>query len=118
MKSSWQHHDGKTYFYARYDFGTMEELRAECAAIEAELTSQPAGSILLLVNPRNALVSPESISLYKAHVESAKVALRRIALLRMEGWKAFVADMVLPLARLDDVKIFEDEDSAKKWLAS
>lgn len=118
MKSSWERHNGKSFFYARYGNVTMDQLREECAAVEREMAAQPPKSVLLMVDSREAPVSPEAINSYKAHATNSKRALRKIAIMRMPGWKAFVVDIVLPFSGLDEARQFEDEQAAKDWLVA
>lgn len=118
MQSSWEQHKGTTFFMGRYSNLTIEELRAECAEIVQEMQAQPADSVLLLVDDRDALVSPEAIGLYKSHGEASMASLRRIAVMKLTDWRAFVPAVVLSVIRNDNVRMFDDIEAAKDWLVS
>lgn len=116
MRSSWGSHDGKDFFLSRYGGMTIDELRQECAAISVELEGRPPNSVLLLVDPRDALITPEAIDLYKSSAAETKDVVRKTALLRMAGWKSFVQDIVVGFAGIENVKLFDDETAAREWL--
>lgn len=116
MQSSWERINGRSIFFARYNDLTIEQLGEEVEAVQKEMNAQPPNSVLLLVDPRDALVTPASIELFKNVANNSKAAFNKTAVLRMGGWKAFVLDIVLGFARIDDIAVFDDEESATRWL--
>ena len=119
MKSRWITHQGKRIFYCDYSGfrDDLDALRSENAGVAAELTSQPQGSVLELVDVRGTVGSKEAVSLIKASASRTKPHIRKTAVLGVEGVVKVLAQAVSRVSGLG-LTYFATEEEAKDWLAS
>jgi len=89
MKSHWETHKGKKIFWAIYGNMPMDEYRAEIAAVEKELKAQPEGSVLLLVDSTNQLMSPEALDLGYKMAQATDPYVHASAILGVKGVHRF-----------------------------
>jgi Holliday junction resolvasome RuvABC endonuclease subunit len=117
MKSCWETHKGKRFFFAHYDRQPVEEFRAEVVAVEEEIFKQPKGSVLLLMDTTGILITPEVLNLSKNTAMRAQPYLRKSAILGMTGARKSILDIV---ARFAGAKImaFDTVEQAKDWLVA
>ncbi len=119
MKSRWITHRGARIFYCDYSGfrDDLEALRTENAGVAAELTGQPKGSVLELVDIRGTVGSKEAVALIKASASRTKPHLRRTAVVGVEGVVKVLAQAVSRVSGLG-LTYFATEEEAKDWLVA
>jgi len=119
MKSRWITHKGKRVFVCDYSGfkHDLEALKAENAAVQAELTREPPGSVLELVDIRDTVGSREAVALIKASATKTKPYIRKSAVLGIAGVLKVLAQAVSRVSGLG-LTLFDSEDAAKDWLAA
>ncbi len=119
MRSRWITHKGKTIFLCDYSGlgDDVEALRAENADVAAELTQQPAGSVLELVDVRGSIGSREAVALLKTSAARTRPHIRKTAVVGVEGVVKVLAQAVSRVSGLG-LTLFATEEAAKDWLVA
>ncbi len=119
MRSRWITHKGTTIFYCDYSGlgDDLEALRGENAAVATELTRQPAGSVLELVDVRGSIASREAVALLKASASRTRPYIRKTAVVGVEGVVKVLAQAVSRVSGMG-LTLFATEEQAKDWLVA
>jgi hypothetical protein len=116
-KSVWKIYKGKKIFRGRYDHLTLEEIRAEVSAVEKEMTQQPLGSVLLLIDTAGTDASPEALRLFKNVALHSEKHVHKSAILGVTGVRRMILEIIRRFSGMD-LAPFSDEEQAKDWLVS
>jgi hypothetical protein len=119
MKSKWITHKGKRIFFVNLSgFGRHPNaLREELMEAEAMAYQQPEGSLLVLTDVRDTVLSSEVIDLAKQSSARAKRHVRKEAVVGMTGIRQVLLDAVSRFSG-QQITTFEDVDAAKDWLVN
>ena len=119
MKSNWITHRGARILHV--DLSNFERdlegLRAEFAAVIELIERQSPNSVLILADLRNTVLSVEATTFMKDSSRRVRPALRKgAAVADLGGFRKVVLDAVTRFVG-QNVKVFEDLEEAKDWLA-
>lgn len=118
MRSGWETYKGKRIMCARYDHLTVDELRAEVAAVKQEMAQPYSGEmVLVLVDTRGTLISPAVLDLFKEVTASAKKFKFKTAILGMTGPRRVFLEIMWKFSGVKAMP-FDEVEKAKEWLVS
>ena len=118
MKSGWMTHKGARILYLDIsNFGSdFESVKAEIDMVHGVVLKQPINSISELVNVQNTVVSKRLAELFKKNSETAKVHLRKVAVIGVTRLTSIIVQAIIYFSGLN-IKAFDDFEKAKDWLA-
>ncbi len=93
----------------------VEALRAEVAAADRVICSQPPESVLALADLRDTVASAAVVELFKQSATRTQPHVSRMALIGINGLKRFLAEMVARVSG-QQMRLFDTEDDAYAWL--
>ncbi len=118
MHSTWIEHKGKKIFYQDFSrhFYQSAAVKAELAEVQKVVTAQPQDSVLVLSDFRDTNVGNDLLSAMNAASAATKTYVHKTAVLGVTGMKRKLADILTALTG-QQLKYFDDMESAKNWLA-
>jgi hypothetical protein len=117
LRSTWEFYKGKRIFSIRYDHLNFDQLKAEMHAAEKETLTQPAGSVLMLIDTTGTIITPDALLLFKNVASSTRKYTQRAAVLGVNGTRRALLDIVVKFSGMN-VVTFDDAAHARDWLAS
>lgn len=119
MKSRWIEYDGVSIFHCDFrDFGSnFEALRAEVHAADEEFLKRPPRSVLSIADLSGTQTSVDAVTLFIASAKRTRSSVRKQAVIGLTGVQRILAQSVA-FASGQLLHIFDDEQSALRWLAS
>jgi hypothetical protein len=119
MKSRWITYKGKRIFFVDLSgFGRHPDaLREELVQAEAAAYREPEGSLLVLTDVRDTILSSEVMDFVKQSSARATKHIRKEAIIGMTGIRQVLLDAV---SRFSGRRftVFDDVEVAKDWLVS
>jgi hypothetical protein len=117
MKSSWKTHRGKPFFYADYaSFGEdLAALMAEVDAADGIVCQQAENSIVVLVDVRGTVGTPEAMGFIKKSAARTRKHIRKMAVLGIYGIRQMLFEIVAHFSGQNMVA-FDDAEKAMDWL--
>jgi len=118
MKSGWLIHKGTRIIYLDIsNFGSdFEGVKAEIDVVHSIILKQPTNSVSELINVQNTLASKKVAKLFRNNSETAKVHLRKVAVIGVTKFTSVIVQAIAYFSGLN-IKIFDDVEKAKDWLA-
>ena len=118
MRSNWIEHQGKKIFYQDFSkhFYNSAAVKTELAEVQKVVMSQPQNSVLVLTDMRDTNVGSDLIPAMNAASVATKNHVRKTAVLGVSGMKRKLADLLTAITG-QQLKYFDDIESAKNWLA-
>lgn len=118
MKSGWLIHKGARIIYLDIsNFGSdFEGVKAEIDVVHSIILKQPTNSVSELINVQNTLASKKVAKLFRNNSETAKVHLRKVAVIGVTKFTSVIVQAIAYFSGLN-IKIFDDVEKAKDWLA-
>jgi len=118
MKSVFFTHKGKQMIYCEYGgFGNdLAGLAEEVTAVDDWICSQPPDSVLSVANVAGSYPTPAALTLMEKSTTRTKPYIRKQAILGLTGERTVLARIVTYVSGLD-MKLFDDLERAKDWLA-
>jgi hypothetical protein len=116
MRSQWEAHNGRPYFFADYARMSSEVFAQEAqAAVEAVLKS-PTRPVNMLINVEGLLIGPRELDAFKQIAIKLKPVAGKSAVLGVSGAKKVMLDMVIAFSGMT-LKAFEQREAALQWLS-
>jgi len=117
MKSKWITHKGKRIFFVDLlGFGRQSAaLREELMQAEAVAYQQPGGSLLVLTDVRDTILSSEVMDFVKESSARATKHVRKEAIIGITGIRQVLLDAVSRFSG-QQFATFDDVEAAKDWL--
>ena len=116
MKSSWETHKGKRYFFARYTDLDIEGVKKEVPEVEEVVKREPLESVLLLIDTKGTVISPDALVYFKNTSKNSKPYMKKVAIMGMTGVRQLIVDLIVKFAGIENLKAFDDAESARDWL--
>jgi hypothetical protein len=118
MRSEWQNHKGKPFFYCNYANLEVDQLQAEMEAVRDFITQQPANSVSILADVRGLSASRQIVGHFLKSLPRTKKHLYKSAVIGigLSGQKKVLFDAVMRITGAE-MQVFEDIEKAKDWLA-
>ena len=118
MRSSWIEYKGKKIFYQDFSkhFYNSAAVKAELAEVQKVVLAEPENSVLALSDLRDTNVGSDLLPAMNAASAVTKKHIRKTAVLGVTGMKRKLADLLTSLTG-QQLKYFDDLESAKRWLA-
>jgi len=118
MRSNWIEYKGKKIFYQDFskNFYNSAGVKAELDEVQKIVMAQPLGSALVLSDFRDTNVGSDLLPAMNAASTATKAYVHKTAVLGVTGMKRRLADMLIALTG-QPLKYFDDDESAKNWLA-
>lgn len=118
MRSNWIEHKGKKILYQDFsrNFYNSAAVKTELAEVQEIVTSQPLNSVRVLSDFRDTNVGSDLLSAMNTASAATKAHVQKTAVLGVTGMKRKLADLLTALTG-QDLKYFDDIESAKNWLA-
>jgi hypothetical protein len=114
---SWITHKGTRILRIDYSGLKGEEILPVVAQVSAVYRTQATGSVICLIDVRNAIATQESMDALKGLVRTTRDYDKRVAVLGISGVKkAFLA--LINLFAKHAMQAFDDEQAALDWLVS
>ncbi|MBN1812830.1 MAG: hypothetical protein JXA14_13425 [Anaerolineae bacterium] len=119
MKSKWITHKGERIFFVDLSsFGRHPDaFREELVGVEAVAYQQPEGSLLVLTDVRDTVVSSEVMNVAKESSARTAKYIRKEAILGMSGIRQVLLDAISRFSGRQ-FAAFDDIETAKDWLVS
>jgi hypothetical protein len=118
MRSEWQTHKGRQFFYCNYSGLGIGPLQAEMDEVDVFIAQQPAGSVLILTDMRGVSPSRQIVAAFIKSVPHTKKYLHKSAVIGIgSGNRKVLFDAVMRITG-GDVMAFDDVEEAKDWLVS
>ena len=111
--------DGTRILYQDFrDFGrNVAALRAEVEAVDREICSQPADSVLALADLTGTVTSVEVVWLFKHSAAATRGYVRKQAVVGLTGVQSVLAQAVARFSG-ETLHLFDTPELATAWLAS
>jgi len=119
MRSKWiEHRNTKIFFqdFSGVDLDKSDLIKEELDQAQQIVTSQPENSMLILADFRDTSISRDLLDVMTASSNKTKKFVRKTAVLGITGTKRMFANLLVS-ATGQSIKMFEDEEEAKNWLA-
>ena len=117
MKSQWLEHKGK-----RILSGDLSNFKMDISGLKAEfeyttgiLLQQPEKSVLMVVDLRGTIISPETLGLIKSQIDRSNKYIRKGAIVGLTGARKTLFDLLSKLTR-SEVAAFDAPEPAMDWL--
>jgi hypothetical protein len=119
MKSKWITHKGERIFFVDLsDFGRRPDVfREELMEAEAVAYQEPDGSLLVLTDVRDTVVSSEVMDFAKESSARMTKYIRKEAIIGVSGIRQVLLDAVSRFSGRH-FAVFDDVEAAKDWLVS
>jgi len=120
MRSKWMTHRGERILYSDYTQYSIDDfpaLKSELASVEAEICTQPEGSVLLITDVTGSVASREAVEMFKESAARSKEHVIKNAVIGITGLKKILFDAVVRFSG-QNAKAFEDLETGKDWLAA
>lgn len=103
-----------------FDFSGLEisDARQVCDYVKGLISRMPKGSVLTLTNVTNVKYDDAFKELTKDLVEHNKPFVLAGAVIGVEGWRKLVFWAVTKLTGRNNLRLFDDIEYAKEWLAA
>jgi hypothetical protein len=118
MRSNWIEYRGKKILYQDFSkqFYNSAAVKAELAEVQKIVLGEPENSVLVLSDLRDTNVGSDLLPSMNAASATTKSHVRKTAVLGVTGMKRKLADLLTALTG-QQLKYFDDFESAKSWLA-
>lgn len=118
MRSTWIEHKGKKILYQDFSqqFFNSGAVKTELEEVQKVVLAQPLNSVLVLSDFRDTNVGSDLLAAMNAASAATKSHVRKTAVLGVTGMKRKLADLLTALTG-QDLKYFDDLESAKNWLS-
>ena len=118
MRSKWITHHDKRIFYQDFSghyLTDIDALKEELTAVQAAVTQEPKGSVLVLADFRNTQIGRGLMDQLVSSSKLTKDYVRKTAVLGVVGPKRVLVDMLVRLTG-QHLTLFDDPEIAKDWL--
>jgi len=117
MKSTWIEYKGRKIFYQDFSklFYNSAAVKAELAEVQEIVKAEPQDSVLVLTDMRDTNVGSDLLPAMNTASTATKAHVHKTAVLGVTGVKRKLADLLTALTG-QQLKYFDDLDSAKRWL--
>ncbi|MCJ7432657.1 MAG: hypothetical protein MUO77_04140 [Anaerolineales bacterium] len=117
MRSEWQTHKGRQFFFCNYANLEIEDLQVEMNAVDAFTGQQPEASVLMLTDVRGLPATRQVVGMFIKSASYTRKYLRKSAVIGIgfSGQKKVLFDAVMRISGAN-VMVFEDIENAKDWL--
>jgi hypothetical protein len=121
MKSQWIAYHNKRILYIdlsdfKDDMKSLDkELVEAVATVGQEMYQQPLGSVLVLVDLRNTMLTQTANRLLSERIQDTKKFVRRTAVVGMTGIRKMFLDFFARLAE-SETGSFDEPEAAQDWL--
>jgi len=118
MRSKWIEHNGKKIFYQDFSkmFFNATAVKAELDEVQKIVKAEPKDSVLVLTDMRDTNIGSDLLPSMNAASAATKDYVHKTAVLGVIGVKRKLADLLTAMTG-QQLKYFDDIDSAKRWLA-
>jgi len=118
MRSKWIEHNGKKIFYQDFSkmFFNATAVKAELDEVQKIVKAEPKDSVLVLTDMRDTNIGSDLLPSMNAASAATKDYVHKTAVLGVVGVKRKLADLLTALTG-QQLKYFDDIESAKRWLA-
>jgi hypothetical protein len=118
MHSKWLVHKGQQIFYqdfSGHDLLDTDAVKAELIAVQAVVTKEPPGSVLVLADFRETQIGKDLMDLMVASSSVTQAHVKKTAVLGVTGTKRILASMLVRFTG-QPLSFFTDLETAKDWL--
>jgi hypothetical protein len=116
MRSKWETHNGRPYFFANYARMSSAEFAQESKEATEAVLKSPTRPVNMLIHVEGLLIGPRELETFKNMAIQVKPLSRRSAVLGVSGAKKVMLDMVVAFSGLT-LKAFEQREAALLWLS-
>jgi len=118
MNSKLITHKDQQMIYCEYGgFGNdVAGLEAEVKAVDDWICTQPLNSVLSVANVAGSYPTPAALAVIEKSTTRTKPHIRKQAILGLTNERSVLAHLVTYISGLD-MKLFDDLERAKDWLA-
>jgi len=117
MRSSWIEYKGQKIFYQDFSkhFYNSAAVKAELADVQKIVLAEPSNSVLVLSDMRDTNIGSDLLPAMNTASAVTKNHVRKTAVLGVTGMKRRLADLLTAITG-QQLKYFDDMESAKRWL--
>jgi hypothetical protein len=117
MRSGWQVHKGRQFFFCNYANLDPKVLQVEMDEVDAFTGQQPEASVLMLTDVRGLFPTRQIVGMFIKSASYTKKYLRKSAVIGIgfSGQRKVLFDAVMRVTGAN-VMVFDDIEKAKDWL--
>jgi spore coat protein CotF len=117
MRSNWIEYKGKKIFFQDFsqNFYNSAAVKEELNEVQKVVIAEPLNSLLVISDLRDTEIAGDLLTAMNAASRATKANIRKTAVLGVTGVKRQLGDLLTKLTG-QQLKYFDDIDSAKNWL--